>query len=449
MVNPPLTLITQHKPVVEPRDDFFTAYLSYCEDTEVPINFHRWSVITSIGAFLGRQFYFTHGSFNLNPNMYTMLIGSPGTRKSTAIKLVKKLITDAGYTNIAADKTSKEKFLLDLSGDTSNESEYGLGTAARRKAENLDSFLDKNLWGEDGDDDSSQPDRECFIMADELNDFMGNGNIEFISLLGSLWDYNGSYRNRIKSGKSISIKNPTVSILAGNTPAGFAQAFPSEIIGQGFFSRILLIYGESNGKRITFPTAPSSESTIAIVKYLRLIKTKVSGAATLSKGASSLLDKIYRANQGVDDIRFESYSNRRFSHLLKLSLICTAARISTQIDERDVIYANTVLKHAEHSMSRALGEFGKSKHADVSHKIIQLAEISVTPITFKDMWRHVSNDLEKMNDLSTIVQNLTAAEKLISVAGQGFLARRKPLLEILDDTADYSLLTSEERKFIL
>lgn len=442
-MNPPaLTLI---KPVEPKRDDFLSAYLSYSADTEVPTNFHRWSMLTALGAFLGRQFYFSHGEFDINPNMYTMLIGSPGTRKSTAIKLVKKLIIEAGYSSIAADKTSKEKFLLDLSGDTSNEPEY---SSEKRKANKSDSFLDNNLWGEGSDDDSTLPDRECFIMADELNDFMGNGNIEFISLLGSLWDYNGSYKNRIKSGKSISIKNPTINILAGNTPTGFSLAFPPEILGQGFFSRILLIYGESNGRRITFPTRQSVEATRSIIDYLRIVKAKVVGPAHLSSGASDLLDKIYKSNTGVDDLRFEHYSNRRFPHLVKLCLICAAARISTEITERDVVYANTILKHAEHSMPRALGEFGKSKHGDVSHKIIQLAQGMNSVLTFKEIWRHVSNDLEKMNDLSTLLQNLVAADKLIAVPNGGFLPRRKMLLDTSSDTVDFSLLSIDERRFI-
>lgn len=424
------------------RDDFFSAYLEYSKDSEVPTTFHRWSMITALGAFLGRQFYFSHGEFDINPNMYTMLIGSPGTRKSTAIKLVKKLIQAAGYETIAADKTSKEKFLLDLSGDTSDGSETVGWSKGKKTTEEVDAFLDGALWGED---DSSQPDRECFIMADELNDFMGNGNIEFISLLGSLWDYNGTYRNRIKSGKSIAIKNPTVNILAGNTPVGFSMAFPSETIGQGFFSRILLIYGEPNGRKITFPTRASAESTEAIVGYLRRIKTKVSGPAILSKQAELLLDRIYRSSARVDDVRFEHYSNRRFTHLLKLSLICTAARISTVIDERDVIYANTILTHAEHFMPRALGEFGKARNSDVSHKIIQLAERYEGVLSFKEIWAHVASDMEKMGDLATLLQNLVAADKLQSSPG-GFLPCRKVMQEHDITMVDFTLLSPEERK---
>jgi len=223
--------------------------------------------------------------------VYSMLIGSPGTRKSTAIKLMRKVLSEAGYTSIAADKSTKEKFLLDLAGEGDEGS-----------LPSPEKLLDQNLFG--GED--VQQDSEMFIMADEFNDFFGNGNIEFISLLGTLWDYSGVYRNRIKNGKSVSIKNPTVSILGGNTPTGFSLAFPTEILGQGFFSRILLIYGEPNGKRIPFPRPPASSDTEAIVRHLQHIKLSAFGAAKLDAPAERLLERIYSYPSTVDDIRFES-----------------------------------------------------------------------------------------------------------------------------------------------
>lgn len=422
------------------REDFFSAYLSYTSDTEVPTNFHRWSIISTIGAMLGRQFWLQHGAFNIYPTMYTMLIGSPGTRKSTAIKLAKQLILQTNYSTIAASKTSKEKFLMDLAGD------LGLDTPAINSSSKVDNFLEQNLWG---DDHSSKPNAEMFIMADEFNTFMGHGNLEFVSMLGDLWDYEGLYEYRIKTGKSLYINNPTISILGGNTPTGFSMAFPADIIGQGFFSRLLLIYGEPNGKRITFPRVPDPESTRAIVGYLQLIKSKILGAATLSKASYRLFDQIYQSNPYVDDIRFESYSNRRFTHLIKLTLICAAARLSTEIDERDVTYANTILKHAEHNMPRALGEYGKSKNADVTHKIIQYIYSQIGIVTYKDLWKQVSADLPSISDLAVILENLSAAEKIQRAPeGKGFLPMRKVFNYENDQTLDFSMLTPEERQMV-
>lgn len=425
------------------QGDLISEYISYAsESSEVPATFHRWAVIAGIGAFLGRQYYFHHGHFTLYPNIYAMLIGSPGTRKSSAIKLMKKILIEAGYNTVAADKTTKEKFLMDLAGETGDFD--GTGKSKLSPEE----LLDQNLFG---GGEETNGDAEVFIMADEFNDFFGNGNIEFISLLGTLWDYSGVYRNRIKNGKSISINNPTISILGGNTPTGFSLAFPTEILGQGFFSRILLIHGEPNGKRIAFPKSPDQLETSGLIKRLRDIRLHSIGQAKLGSTAEKLLERIYNTNSfGVDDVRFQSYSNRRFTHLLKLCLITSASRFSQEITETDIIYANTMLCYAEHLMPRALGEFGKAKHSDVSHKIISLAETTHEILTFKEIWRHVSNDLEKMQDLSTLLQNLVAADKLQAVpGGKGFLPKKR-VIEYSDSSLfNYDLLTEEERRLVL
>lgn len=413
--------------------DFFNHYISFMADSagEVPAFFNRWSLIASIGALLGRKYYFSHGNFQINPNIFCMLIGSPGTRKSSAIKLAKKFVLAAGYEKISASKTTKEKFILDLAG-----------------VEDVDQsgdILSQNLWG-DGED--SKEDAEIFIMADEFNNFFGNGNIEFISLLGEFWDYEGTFESRTKNSKSVKVYNPTVSILGGNTPTNLATAFPPETIGQGFFSRILLIYGEPNGKRIAFPKTPSVSESAIIIEYLRKIKS-LSGGVTLTAEAETLLERIYTSHTGFPDVRFESYSNRRFNHLIKLCLITAASRLSTIIDTCDVIYANTVLVHTEHLMPKALGEFGKSRNSDISHRVITLLESAEDIMTFKEIWKHVASDLEKMPDLATLLQNLVSADKIQSVQtvkGAGFLIKRMVQVEHNSDFVDFNLLTVEERK---
>ena len=415
-------------------DDFFSNYLQYVGETESPASYHRWSAIAGVGAILGRQYYLQHGHFTINPNIFTMLIGNPGTRKSTAIKMIKKLIQIAGYDTIAADKTTKEKFLLDLSGETDSD----IASAARGN------ILDTNLWGDDDLEISTRPNAECFIMADEWNDFTSLGNIEFYSLLGTFWDYTGVYRNRIKTGKSVSINNPTVSILAGNTPTGFSLAFPTEIVGQGFFSRLVLVHGENTGRKIAFPKKPSPEATTEMASHMQQIRLRCTGEVTLSATSSKLLEKIYGESVAIDDVRFESYFNRRFTHLLKLCLVCAASRLSRTIAEQDIILANTILTHTEHTMPKALGEFGKGKNSDVANNIINAISASNKGLNFKDLWTLVGHDLQKQTEMGEIISNLRAAEKIQQV-GAVFLVKRKIVLQVSSDTVDYNLLTNEER----
>lgn len=411
------------------REDFLSSYLTYASDNECPTTFHRWSALSLVGAWLGRRFSFQLGHFRVNPNLYVMLMGSPGTRKSTSIKIASTLIKKAGYANVCADRITKEKFLLDLAGE---DTEYS----------NQD-ILDANLFGA-----SNSETAECLIAADEFNTFIGNGNIEFLSLLGVLWDHNGVFQNRVKNSKSIEIQDPTVSILSGNTPTGFSLAFPVESIGQGIFSRLLLIHGEPTGKKITFPEAPSEEATSVIIDYLLKIRSECNGTMILSDEAKHLLDKIYKSWRGVQDVRFESYSNRRFTHLLKLCLIVCACRCSTVLNEDDVLYANTILSHAEHTMPQALGSFGKARHSDVAHKLLQLLEVSSTTLTLKDLWKHLHTDLERMTDLADMLRNLVAADKIIQ-HNQGFLIKKNLIEETnAGGLVDYNLLTASERKYV-
>jgi Protein of unknown function (DUF3987) len=410
------------------------SYLQYTADSEVPATFSRWSILSTIGAYLGRQFYLKHGHFTIYPNMYVMLMGSPGTRKSTAIKTAKSILTKAGYTSIAAEKSTKEKFILDLAGAETD--------SFSSKPSDI---LDQNLWGGSASDSS-----EIFVMADEFNDFFGNNILDFVSFLGTLWDYSGTYRNRIKNGTSVEIPNPTVSILGGNTPTTFATTFPPEIFGQGFFSRILLIHGEPNGKRIAFPKPPNPDHTDFLVQSLQAIKLAATGSVSLASGAEKLLERIYRVDAPIPDQRFSTYFTRRFTHLLKLCLIVAASRNSTQVAERDVVYANTILHYAEQFMPRALGEFGRSKHSAVTDKVVSAIEsLSISgPVPIPSIWPHVHMDLEGFPELSRIVQNLIQAGR-VQWCGTGCLPNKSMVGDSpMTEYTDFSLLSTEEQRYV-
>lgn len=386
--------------------DFFEEYLKYTAGGEVPICFHRWAAVLGIATILERNVYLRYGHGFIYPNMYTMLIGTAGTKKSTAIKLIKKLLIKAGYTHIAAERTSKEKYLADL--------------GAQQDSSDGDDILEKNIFGT-VNETLVTPN---FIAADEANDFFGIGNIDFLSILGSLWDWEGKYENKVKNGKSDWIANPTINILSGNTPTGFATAFPSTVLGQGFFSRLLLIYSEPTGARVTFPRSPSDEDTTRIVQMLGIIKQTCIGEYCYTPAAELLIKEMYENSKPADDSRFDSYYNRRLQHFLKLCLVVACARLEKVITEDCVIQANTYLRYIERLMPKALGEFGKAKNSDISHRVLAIIE-NKFPISLKEIFREVSNELDKAQDLGTIIQKLQMADK-IQVAGQMFLPKKRP-----------------------
>ena len=169
-------------------DSFIDAYLLYMRKTEPPYIYHRWCALSSIAALLGRNFYFQFGHFKVYPNLYCILIGEAGSRKSTAIKLTKKLVAASGYQELSADKTSKEKFLLDLEGRTPDE-EYPDSGGKAKKDYDLQTAI--NLWGHDAQDRTY---RQMYVVADEFNEFIGIANNDFCTTLGNLWDWDDEER---------------------------------------------------------------------------------------------------------------------------------------------------------------------------------------------------------------------------------------------------------------
>lgn len=411
------------------QEDIFDLYLARLVDSEPPNTFHRWCLLTIIGAWLGRRVWLPFGSARINCNMYVMLMGKAGSRKSTAIKAAVNFIKSAGYTKIAAGKSSKEAFLLDLAGDSNI-------IAAQ-------DILETNLFGS-----SNREDAEILIAADEFNVFVGNGNIEFLTELGNMWDYEGEFKSRVKNSASACIYNPTISILAGNTSTNFSLAFPVEAIGQGIFSRLLLIHGDKTGKHLTIPPQPNEEIHSILIERFHLMRERITGAMTLTATAYKLLDKIYKTFPGVRDIRFESYGNRRLTHLIKISTILTASRLAKEITEQDILKANTILAHAEHSMPKALGEFGKARHSDITNKIISVLEDSPHPIVSdKELWKQVYNDLESIDRLRELMTNLQLADKVMRVQG-GWISKSADTIN-RNSNVDFSFLTEEERKSIV
>lgn len=424
-------------------DDFIKRYIEYHKDTESPVSVHRWSVLTSIGALLGRKYFLQFGNSRIFPNLYTMCIGNPGSRKSSAIKSAKRLIFAAGYEAFAADKTSKEKFLLDLEGAV--EEDLQSRNSNNRGGKTYNSVLEENLWG---DDTALLDPKEVFIVADEFNDFSGVGNLEFFTTLGNLWDWDDDkkpYSYRLKNSKSVSIFQPTVSILGGNTPDNFARAFPPEIIGGGFFSRLLLIHAPETGKKIADPPVPRAADTEELVKIFTKIFTTPLGASEKSSEARELLSDIYHKWRSLEDVRFRSYNSRRHTQLHKLCLICSAARSSSIITAEVVIEANTYLSGAELGMSKALGEFGKNRNSDVANKIVDLLNDARRPLHIKDIWPHVHKDLEKVTQLGEIMNSLVFADKVMYHKDKpsGYLA--KNVIKAAAEFVDWNLLTDEER----
>lgn len=379
------------------HQDILDKYINSNSGNECPAQYHRWAFISAMAACIGRDVSVKFGHKQLYPTMYVVLVGLPASRKSTAIDIVETLLKASGYQTFAFTKTSREKFLMDL-----NE-----GFNARKEDGELDmaKLIDTNIT-------KTEECREAYICADELVDFLGMHNFNFLNTLTTLWDNKNNYPERLKNSVSINIPKPTVNLLGGFTPQNLSLAIPPEMIGQGATSRFIFVHAAKPSKRITFPQDMDNKVKNETIEFFdKMMHMK--GECKITPEAEELLDEIYQNFEELHDSRLHHYCSRRLIHLLKLCVIFSCMYGNLIITDTIVEKANTILSYTESSMTYALGEFGQSKTAKATQSVMEVFQSADKPLGLFDLWGRISNDVDKPHILGEILENLLNSGKIM------------------------------------
>ena len=102
--------------------EYLNNYLAMLEDTESPRIFHIWSAVFSLASTLGRRCWLPFGTFDIFPNHYILLVGTPGTRKSTAANQAKKVVKGSTGVRFAPSDTGGQRqgLVLAMAGDSAD-----------------------------------------------------------------------------------------------------------------------------------------------------------------------------------------------------------------------------------------------------------------------------------------------------------------------------------------
>lgn len=375
-------------------------WLEMNSGNESPTNYHRWSFISAVATILERNVWFQFGNKTVYPNMYVMLAGESGARKNGAVSPMLKVMRKAGYSKFSKQRTSKQQFLVELArGDDFEE-------ALNAGPDSVDAVM---------------------IAAEEFLDFIGMGNLEFITLLTDLWDNKPKYEESYRKSEPVLVLNPTINILGGITPTNLKLSMPAEAGGIGFLSRTVLVYCEPSKVRITFPRSIGAQNEDLIAKFLQGLGS-LRGEMYFSREGAALVDAIYQSFIYLEDGRLASYCSRRLEHLIKLCMVCAACRGQLCMTEHVVLEANSILCFTEETMHRAFGEFGRAKHSEAMHKIVQFLENKNTPCGIEELYKACSQDLDRFQDLFHLLTNLEKSDRIMK-AGDLYIIKRVGAVE--------------------
>src|SRR6266478_7740335 len=96
---------------------FIANYLLFTSNTESPPDYHRWACLSALSVLAGRRFWFNLGPIRYYPNLYVVLVGHPGVKKSSALDRAKDIVRGVNCCPIAAAQATKEYIARAMSNE--------------------------------------------------------------------------------------------------------------------------------------------------------------------------------------------------------------------------------------------------------------------------------------------------------------------------------------------
>lgn len=198
-------------------DNFISTFISATEPLASPTIFRRWAGISLIAAAL-RQNVWVKTAHRLYPNMYVFLIAHPGVGKTRIISQARHIALKSEAVHCAPISMTFAAMVDALSEDCKVEI-----------VRNPEGTIKYN---------------SMYITADELGAFMAKYEPEMIDGLSHFYDPSPYQQVRRTNDVNIRIESPQINILAGSTPQNLVGFMPEKAWGQGFTSRIIMVFSD-------------------------------------------------------------------------------------------------------------------------------------------------------------------------------------------------------------
>lgn len=394
-------------------------YLDHMRNTETPPIFHVWCLLSAVSACLTRRCYFNLGAVRIMPNQYVWLVGAPGVRKSTGVSFVRGLLKDIPGFRFGPNNTAGrlQGLLANMIGKQSR-SDEAEDDLIQQVMDEAGAKFDLGVLSDEEEaalGSQHALNRSAIYVAEsELVSFLGMKSNEFTDFLGDLWDKSGAdeYSYQLKR-ESLKVTFPCLNMLGAITPMHITSYLAPTAIGQGFTSRLLLVYSDTR-RKVAWPEPLDEKITNEFRKLMRHIYENFEGEFTRTAGVRPLVEKLYNYEVQIDDIRFLHYAQRRQSHMIKIAMALAAMRLSMEINEQDIQDAHDLLVLTEEQMPECLGEHGLSPLALATSRITEILKNAREPLTLHRLLMATGSDVRR-NEALRALHEMGNASKIVEV----------------------------------
>lgn len=342
---------------------YLSDYRLYSSGNEAHPTYHIFSSLVGLASVVSRRVWLDLGYFRVYPNLYVILVGPPGTKKTTAMVVTRKLVQSIDDVPFAPEALTKEALQLELA------------TQQRSINDLPEEFADMRNYA------------PLTIIVTELSNFLGRDSMNMIDFLTTIYDYDGIFQSKTKNKGNVSIENPCLSLLACTTPDWITFYLKGDIISGGFSRRCIFVYETEEGPPVPIPevTAAQRLAFDAAVNYGRSLKS-VSGPFRWDEDCKEFYKDWYvnmRSSSSIIDDTVVGYHRSKHIQALKVAMLLSLSESSRLVLELSHFKgALDLLELVEGNMVRVFEGIGRNELNAIGGKVIDLIRRSA-PHRFK------------------------------------------------------------------
>lgn len=339
------------------------------------------------------------GIFLHYPNIYVVLVGSPGAKKSTAMNVAKKLIREIKDIPLAATAITKEALVRYMSEEDS---------PCKKSYKNVDGVIEEYT--------------PMSIFATELTHFMSVNPIGMIDFLTTIYD-EPVYEVKTKHAGNDLIEGPYITLLGCMTPDITSNFIKMNIITGGFARRSIFVWADSKQNELfPFPTVTHEQGQAwkACIEWAQKVK-KVNGKFMWSKEARDWYEAWYINHKRnilptIKDPMVAGYYESKHVQLIKVTmLVALSESLELTLEKNYFTAALGFLDEAEQNLNRVFEGTGRNELAKVASKLIETIERINQPVPIKQLKLVFFRDAQGV-DFDKIKFHLITTDQLVEVS---------------------------------
>lgn len=348
---------------------FLRDYEIITQNNEVPKSFHLYASLVALSSIVSSRVWLDLGLFAIRPNLYVVLTGPPGVKKTTAMSVAKRLLRELGeHIPMSAECQTKEALV-----QTMGESQKICTVGKDEVPQNFKPI---------DDDNSKFQYSPMSVFVTELSQFVGSQNAgHMLDFLTTIYDEE-IFVNSTKGKGTDTLPMPYLTLLACTVPDWITAKLKDDVISGGFSRRAIFVYEQravdDKGKplRIAFPGV-SDEMKLAwdrvVAKSKKLLNLK--GPFQWAEGARDFYENWYNNLPEPTDPLLEGWFNSVHVQMLKIAMLISASEWEEGKPMLEIVHMTTSIKLLaliEENIPKVFKGVGRNELFGISNKLLEL-----------------------------------------------------------------------------